>query len=205
METLRQTDPITFQDSFQFTFPADKVTRGGLSGSPVLRDDGKVVGMHCQGSGNMSIAVKVEHLHRFLDGDLAWTACRDSPSMSDCIERATVQTRELAEAGDLVAQYQLGRHDGHLDKDVAMVRRAAEGGWASAQVTLGRWLRDRNQWTEAVRWYRRGAEQGLPSGKVGLALLLSRGQGVTRNRERAFRLMHEAARSGTWSRSTTSA
>ena len=82
--------------------------------------------MHCQGSDNMVIAVKVEHLRRFLDGDLPWTACRTYASVAACIERATAQTRELAEAGDLVAQYQLGRHDGHLDKDPAMLRRAAE-------------------------------------------------------------------------------
>ena len=152
--------------------------------------------MHCQGSGNMSIAVKVEHLHRFLDGDLAWTACRDHPSVAACVERATIQTRELAEAGDPVAQYQLGRHDGHLDKDVAMVRRAAEGGWASAQVALGRWLRDRNQWTEAARWYRRSAEQGSLTAQYGLGLAYYRGRGVARDRTRAFELMLQSARSG---------
>ena len=126
LETLRQSDPITYQNQFQLEVPADKITRGGLSGSPVFRDDGRVVGMHCQGSNNISIAVKVEHLRRFLDGNLAWTACRDSPSVAACIERATTQTRELAEAGDRVAQYQLGRDDAHLDKDPAMLRRAAE-------------------------------------------------------------------------------
>ena len=148
METLRQTDPITYQNDFHLEIPADRITRGGLSGSPVFRDYGKVVGMHCQGSDNMSVAVKVEHLRRFIDGDLPWTACRDHPSVAACVERATTQTRELAEAGDLVAQYQLGRDDGYLDKDVAMLRRAAEGGFAPAQAALGRWLRERKQWAE---------------------------------------------------------
>ena len=196
MVTLRQTDPISYRNDFHLEVPVHKITRGGHSGGPLFRDDGKVMGMHCQGSDNMLIAVKLDHLHRFLDGDLPWTACKDHPSVAACIERATTQTRELAEAGDLVAQYQLGRDDGHLDKDVAMLRRAAEGGFAPAQVALGRWLRDRKQWTEAARWYRRSAAQGDPAARVGLALLLSRGQGVARDRERAFRLMHEAARSG---------
>ena len=196
LETLRQTDPIVFQDEFQFTIPADKITRGGLSGSPVFRDDGKVVGMHCQGSDNMQIAVTVENLRRFLDGELEWTACGDYPPVAACIERATIQTRRLAEAGDRVAQYQLGRDDGHLDKDVAMLRRAAEGGFALAQDALGRWLKERNQWAEAARWYERSAEHGDPSSKIGLALLLYRGQGVPRDRVRAFRLTLDAARSG---------
>ena len=196
VETLRQTDPITFQDEFRLMVPADKVSRGGLSGAPLFGDDGKVVGMHCQGSDNMLIAVKVEHLRRFLAGDLAWTACRDYPSVAACIERATTQARELAETGDRVAQYQLGRDDGHLDKDAAMLRRAAEGGFASAQSSMGMRLKERKQWTEAARWFSRSAEQGLSSGQTELALLLYRGQGVPRNRVRAFELMLEAARSG---------
>ena len=196
LETLYQTDPIAFQDEFQLTVPADKITRGGLSGSPLFGDDGKVVGMHCQGSDNMIIAVKGEHLRKFLDGDLAWTACRDHPSVAACVERATRQTRELAEAGDRLAQYQLGRDDGHLDKDLAMLRRAAEGGWASAQDSLGRWLRERERWTESARWYRRSAEQGDPQARYGLGLAYYRGRGVPRDRERAFELMLQAARSG---------
>ena len=99
LETLYQTDPIAFQDEFQLTVPADKITRGGLSGSPLFGDDGKVVGMHCQGSDNMIIAVKGEHLRKFLDGDLAWTACRDHPSVAACVERATRQTSRAGRSG----------------------------------------------------------------------------------------------------------
>ena len=196
LETLRQTDPITYHNEFQLEVPVDRITQGGLSGSPVFRNDGKVVGMHCQGGDNMSLAVKVEHLRRFLDGDLPWTACRDFASVADCIERATEQTRELAEAGDRVAQYQLGRDDGHLDKDLAMLRRAAEGGFAPAQEALGRWLRERKQWAESTRWYRRAAEQGSPSARYGLGLAYFRGRGVPRDRVRAFALMVQSARSG---------
>ncbi len=196
METLRQTDPITYQNDFHLEVPADRITRGGLSGSPVFRDYGKVVGMHCQGSDNMSVAVKVEHLRRFIDGDLPWTACRDHPSVAACVERATTQTRELAEGGDLVAQYQLGRDDGYLNKDVAMLRRAAEGGFAPAQAALGRWLRERKQWAESARWYQRSAEQGDPGARYGLGLAYYRGRGVARDRARAFALMLQSARSG---------
>ena len=196
LETLRQTAPVTYRNEFHLEVPTDKITRGGLSGSPVFGDDGKVVGMHCQGNGNMAIAVKVEHLRRFLDGDLAWTACKDLPSVAACIERATVQARELADSGDRVAQYQLGRDDGHLDKDPAMLRRAAEGGFAPAQTALGRWLRERNQWAESARWYRRSADQGDPAARYGLGLAYHRGRGVARDRVRAFELMLQSARSG---------
>ena len=196
METLRQSAPISYWNEFHLEVPADRMTRGGLSGSPVFRNDGTVVGMHCQGSDNMVNAVTVELLRRFLDGDLPWTACRDSASVAACIAQAATQTRELAEAGDRVAQYQLGRHDGHLDQDPVMLRRAAEGGFAPAQATLGRWLRDRKQWSESARWYRRSAEQGDPGGLYALGLAYYRGRGVPRDRVRAFELMVQSARSG---------
>ena len=196
METLFQSAPISYWNEFHLEVPADRMTRGGLSGSPALRADGTVVGMHCQGSGNMVSAVKVELLRRFLGGDLPWTACKDSPSVARCIERAAKQTRELAEAGDRVAQYQLGRHDGHLDKDPAMLRRAAEAGFAPAQAALGRWLRDRKHWSESARWYRRSADQGDPGARYALGLAYYRGRGVPRDRVRAFELMVQSARSG---------
>ena len=196
LETLRQIDAITYENEFQLEVPADKITRGGLSGSPLFGDDGKVVGMHCQGSANMIIAVKGEHLRRFLDGDLAWTACSDYPSVAVCVERATRQTRELAEAGDRVAQYQLGRDDGHLDKDPSMLRRAAEGGFAPAQFSMGMLLKDRKKWTEAARWFRLSAAQEDPASLYQLGLAYYRGRGVARDRARAFELMLQSARSG---------
>ena len=133
---------------------------------------------------------------RVLNGDLAWTACRDYSSVAACIEQATRQARELAEAGDRVAQYQLGRDNGNLDKAPVMLLRAAEGGFASAQFSMGMRLKERKQWTEAARWFGRSAEQGDPAGQTEFALRLYRGQGVTRDRVRAFRFMLEAARSG---------
>ena len=154
------------------------------------------MGMHCQGNDNMIIAVKGEHLRRFLDGDLAWTACRDYPSVAVCVERATRQTRELADAGDRLAQYQLGRDDGHLDKDPSMLRRAAEGGFAPAQFSMGMLLKDRKQWTEAARWFRLSAAQEDPASLYQLGLAYYRGRGVAQDRARAFELMLQSARSG---------
>ena len=171
METLRQTDPITYQNEFHLEVPVHKITRGGHSGGPLFRGDGKVVGMHCQGSDNMLIAVKGEHLHRFLDGDLPWTACRDHPSVAACMwsgrrrrpeswPKRAIWWRSTSSVATTV----------YLDKDVAMLRRAAEGGFAPAQAALGRWLRERKQWAESARWYQRSAEQGDPGARYGLGL-----------------------------------
>ena len=108
----------------------------------------------------------------------------------------TRQTRELAEAGDRVAQYQLGRDDDHLDKDPEMLRQAAQGGFVPAQHSWATYLRERKEWKEVAHWFGVAAASGDPSARVGLALAYCRAQGVPRDRVRAFRLMLEAARTG---------
>ncbi|MDE0390687.1 MAG: trypsin-like peptidase domain-containing protein [Rhodospirillales bacterium] len=197
LESMRQTAPIPFHDEVWYEIPVDReVEGGGFSGGPFFDAHGKVVGMLTHAGGNMVAAVKVGVVRKFLDGDLPRTACRDHPSVSDCIERATRQARELAEAGDRVAHYQLGRYSGHLDKDSAMLRRAAENGFILAQNSLGSSLKDSERWAEAARWFRRSAQQGHPVGLYQLGLAHYRGRGVTRDHARAFELTLRAARSG---------
>ena len=197
LETMRQAAPVPFQDEVWYEIPVDReVVGGGFSGGPFFDEDGKVVAMLTHAGGNMVAAVKAGVIRKFLDGDLPWTACRDSPSVAACIELAATQARELAEAGDRVAQYQLGRDGGHLDKDEAMLRRAAEGGFVLAQISMGFRLKKSEQWAEAASWFRRSAEHGHPIGWYQLGLAHHKGRGVTRNRGRAFELILRAAHSG---------
>ncbi len=77
-----------------------------------------------------------------------------------------------------------------------MLRRAAEGGFALAQISMGFRLKKSEEWAEAARWFRRSAEQGHPIGWYQLGLAHYKGRGVTRNRRQAFELILRAARSG---------
>ena len=97
LESMRQTAPVPFQDEVWYEIPVDREVEGGFSGGPFFDEGGKVVGMLTHSDGNMVSAVKVEAIRKFLDGDLPWTACRDSPSVAACIEGAARQARELAE------------------------------------------------------------------------------------------------------------
>lgn len=42
------------------------------------------------------------------------------------------------------------------------MRKAAAGGFASAQYNMGQELKDRGNLEEATRWWRKAAEQGMP-------------------------------------------
>ena len=93
--------------------------------------------MHCQGSDNISVSVEIGLLRRFLGGQLPWTGGWNYPSATACIDWAKRQARELAEAGDPVAQYQLGRYDGHLYKNPAAENRLvpATGGQVKCETS----------------------------------------------------------------------
>ncbi|HOY68686.1 MAG TPA: tetratricopeptide repeat protein [Candidatus Ozemobacteraceae bacterium] len=100
--------------------------------------------------------------------------------------------KDLAEQGDLIAQFQLGlayaKGDGvpHDYKSaIAWWLKAAEHGNISAQVQLGILyakgegvLQD---YEEAAKWYRKAAEQGDAASQNLLGVLYSLGKGVPRD------------------------
>ena len=160
-----QTDGTIHEDALSLRFPVDREFEGGFSGSPLLNRDDQVVGVLHSGSGNMAAAVKLEHVHDFLDGKLQWTACRVYPTPKRCLEAAMRETERLAEAGDVLAQVELGDR-----------------------------YREREDWARALPWCGRAAEQGNAFAMYRLAHIHYHGRGVAKNERRAFEWMHRSAR-----------
>jgi TPR repeat protein len=76
------------------------------------------------------------------------------------------------------------------------LRQAAESGDRVAIEYLATAYLFRENYEEAARWYRRGAELGNPESQVNYAFLLLRGRGVARDESEAFRWFRAAAHSG---------
>lgn len=99
------------------------------------------------------------------------------------------ETRERANAGDAVAQDDLGvmYYNGEaVPQDyveaVRWFRLAADQGLAAAQLDLGV-MYDRGRgvpqdYVEAVRWYRLAVDQGLAAAQYNLGFMYDRGRGV---------------------------
>jgi TPR repeat protein len=112
-----------------------------------------------------------------------------------------------AQAGDAIAQFELGRHyeDGKGvaqddAKAVEWFRKAAEQGNPQGQNSLGVMYAEgrgveRNK-QEAVRWYRAAAEHGLPEGFYNLAISYFNAEGVHENLHLAYVYMAIAAAKG---------
>ena len=79
---------------------------------------------------------------------------------------------------------------------IASYRRAAEQGYAPAQVRLGDILDYSELNEEAVTWYRKAADQGSPSGAYGLAHMYAIGEGVKRDDAAARQWFEKAAAAG---------
>ena len=115
--------------------------------------------------------------------------------------------RELAEQGDVMAQYKLGTayEDGSCvpidnEKAVFWYRKAAEQGNSSAQYSLGRMFdygcgvpEDKQ---EAAIWYRKAAEQGDGTAQNDLGVMYLTGEGVPEDKTQAAFWFRKAAEQG---------
>jgi TPR repeat protein len=120
-----------------------------------------------------------------------------------------------AEAGDAVAQYQLGQYYlgqgfGDYPEAVKWFRKAAGLGYADAEFLLGG-MCERGEGTpkdyaEAVKWYRKAAEQGHLFAEASLAYMYATGQGVPKDYVQAYKWSYLAAARGdpgsVWARDT---
>ncbi len=97
--------------------------------------------------------------------------------------------KPLADAGDVDAQFNLGRmyDNGHgvpqdYKEALKWYKLAADQGDASAQAALG-YMYDIGQgvaqdYKSAIKWYKLAADQGYDSAQYNLGLMYTRGQGV---------------------------
>ncbi len=77
--------------------------------------------------------------------------------------------------------------------DMNALRAKAESGRAAAQTQLADYCVAASDFTNAVLWYRRAAEQGHVPAKLALAACLMTGRGSPKNPSEAARLLRQAA------------
>jgi uncharacterized protein len=70
---------------------------------------------------------------------------------------------------------------GDLVASMALWRKAANAGYAPAQVWLGDVLDKSEEDPEAVEWYRKAASQGDAAGELGLGQMYAKGEGVKKD------------------------
>ena len=85
---------------------------------------------------------------------------------------------------------------GNLVTALSLWRKAAESGHAIAQARLGDVLDKADEDDEAVKWYRKSADQGEPAGEFGLGGMYTKGEGVKQDYAQALKYIGSAAGKG---------
>lgn len=85
---------------------------------------------------------------------------------------------------------------GDLIGSMPKLRKAADAGHAGAQALLGNILEQADDRPEAVKYYKKSAEQGNAEGQFGYAALLASGDGVKQDVPEARRWLETAAKQG---------
>ena len=184
-----------------YNMAVDRIVQGGVSGGPVLAPNGKVIAMMRTSNGNVSGAVRLETLEKFLKGEIG-VDCGAS-GLEGCLEEAARRTKQLAEGGSIAAQFQLGREHRYIpgDPELRWLKRAAEGGHAAAQREMGNALYDgerglKKDWKRSNHWLHLAAEEEDTAAQVNLSIAYLFGEGVARNIDKSMYWLLKALRNG---------
>jgi len=81
-------------------------------------------------------------------------------------------------------------------EDLQILTEQAEAGVAGAQINLGKWHSAKTNHVEAIKWFRKAAEQGDAEGQRCLGWMYSNGEGVPQDYAEAITWFRRAAEQG---------
>ena len=203
---VQSAQEINYEDSLSYGFPTDRANLSGISGGPALNENGEVMGI-----AYIDLAptpyiyiIKTENIHRFIAGSLG-LECFNMP-LKPCTLAGIARTKELAQKGNPIAQYQLAFQGSKIAlKDpslaLAWLKKSANSGFARSQYLLGEKYyhgKDniKKDFETAFYWYKKAANQNYLFAKWYLGFMYYYGQGVEQNIELATHWLQKAADQG---------
>ena len=203
---MRKTGSVFHEDSYHYAFPVNHLDLSGASGSPVLDDERQIVGVAHQSIDNILIAIKTNHLNRFVAGNIG-LSCLDFADPKICVKKEIENLEELAEQGHVQAQYSLNdkyyKGEGvekSLEKAVFWLIQSAEQGYAPAQNSLANMYYEgegvEKDLEKAVFWWEQATEQGHAVAQHNLSFRYYKGEGVEKSLEKAVFWLTQAAEQG---------
>lgn len=204
----RQTAASKYADIHSFSFSVNRPKLGGFSGGPVLDQDGRVVGIFHSSARNMIYAVELEHVMNFIGNFFRNGAtCSQPRSLHSCLARDSEEVKTLAQEGDPLAQYQVGRRKSpyilgrELDLVVQALKESADSRFPPSKYELAtRYYKGDQGFVQndnlAFGEYLASAELGYAPAQDFVAQLYIHGIGTRRNLAESLRWFQEAANQG---------
>lgn len=99
---------------------------------------------------------------------------------------ALVSSAALADPVQDMARAEKAFRAGDLTQTIPLLKKAANEGYAPAQVRLGEILDVSEFNEEAVTWFRKAADQGNAAGEFGLGRMYALGEGIEKDPKKAL-------------------
>lgn len=129
-----------------------------------------------------------EHNNILCQLNLAYTSDMDNKQKENIISNTLNQIIDLANAGDMYAQEELGYiyiDRKNEEKAIEFYHLAAAQGFFAAFYDLGNIYYNKENYSEAAHWYELAGESGFDLGWRNLAILYDNGLGVYKDKEKA--------------------
>ena len=165
---MKKTEKISYENDSLFYFSANNSISPGTSGSPVLNDQGQVVGiLYIKVNRNSGLATKRNHLKNLISGNIGQNC--EAIGSKNCLEKEIENLKKLAEQNYTSAQFQLAivyyygiRINQNYEEAFYWFQQAAEQGHTGAQYYLAvMYLKIIKNYKLAVYWFQQAAEQNF--------------------------------------------
>ena len=187
----------------------------GASGSPVINQYGKVVGVIFKADKNMYFAINADKIQKLVDGQIG-IQCSPFDNAKNCLENELKSIEQKIQQGDQdaltmgVSLFILHRtqqiHKAHYSKEkkdekiktlqeqeFLWTQQAAQLGFVLAQHNLAFLYKDKNNLKHFIYWLRKAANQDFAPAKFALYLAYKQGIGVEQDSKKAFDWLTQSA------------
>ena len=124
-EKIRKTGDILYADDHRYDFPADTFYMDVIRGTPVLDEQGQVVGVVSIGIDNILIAAKINHLKEFIAGNTGTKCLGSLVETEDCIIKEVDNIDSLSTPYTRYKMAEILYHLPQHDEDIAFEKKEA--------------------------------------------------------------------------------
>ena len=205
---IEKTGDISYEDEEIYAFSVNKYVLTGASGSPVLDEQGQIVGVVSASTSNFLHVIRVNHLREFIAGNVG-IKCPNFNSdeavefaiAKACIKEEMENFKELVEESSISAQsilfHMLIDFSWDANQSFQWTKRWAEWDHALAQYSLGIMYSKAEgvdqDLGQAFQWMKRSAEQGYVPAQYNLGIMYYEGDGVKQDLSQAFQWIKQSA------------
>ena len=140
----------------------------GMSGSPLIDKQGKVVGMMNSVFDSFAFSKKMIHIKNLIKSK-SMLSC----DPKECIKKEIQKLKEIAnQESNPEAKFrlaQLYKDQEKIKQALSWYRKASDQGHAMSQIFLGFWYNEQNNFKKSISYFTQAADKGHPLASFGLA------------------------------------